>query len=293
MTLFQHNYSIKTESECNREVRGLSTAHIPPVADGNNTERENTHQIAIEPAKLETWRGASRIKISHEKIQIPQRGGGQRGAVTLFSRQSRKRLLDTLAEIDKTEKPLFLTLTYPSKFAADARVWKNDLEKFYKRMKRKFPAASFIWKLEPQKRGAPHFHLFVWGMSYDALFIWARRAWFETVGSGDEKHLMAGTRVEKVRSWRGVRSYASKYMGKIFDMPMMQDLGWNQPGRFWGVKGRQNLPRVMVTVLEIMSEKQVFDMLRYLRRYSGIKGRKYRSLSIICENPERWEALLQ
>jgi hypothetical protein len=77
-------------------------------------------------------------------------------------------------------------------------------------------------------------------------------------------------------------------MGKVFDMPMMADLGWTTPGRFWGVKGRDNLPAVVADEIAGLSDEQVYDLFRLMRRYAGIKGRSYRSLSIMCENPTQW-----
>ena len=85
-------------------------------------------------------------------------------------------------------------------------------------------SASAIWKLEPQQRGAPHFHLLVWGICFSAssapcpncspiyrppLFPTAVPRWFEIVGNNDPRHLAAGTRVEAVRSRNGVMRYAS------------------------------------------------------------------------------------
>lgn len=264
-----------------KEKGGLSTAHIPPIC-----------KIPEKPASIKVWQGASLVSVSHQKFEIPQKGGGPRGTISLFSRQSKKRLMNLLGTIERTEKPLFVTLTYPGAFVADSATWKNDLERFYKRLARKFPGSSFIWKLEPQKRGAPHFHLMVWGVGYLPLLRWISRAWYQVVGSGDEKHLHAGTSVEEVRSWRGVMSYASKYMGKIFDSPMMSELGWDNPGRFWGVKGRENLPAVVADEIQGLTDRQVFEFFRFMRRYAGIKGRKYQSLTISCENPTQWLRLL-
>jgi hypothetical protein len=51
-----------------------------------------------------------------------------------------------------------------------------------------------IWKLELQDRGAPHFHLLIFGLRYLPAALLARR-WYEIVGSGDVNHLSAGTSV--------------------------------------------------------------------------------------------------
>jgi hypothetical protein len=54
----------------------------------------------------------------------------------------------------------FVTLTYPELYAEDWRVWKRDLEAFLKRIQRKYDyMVGCCWRVEFQKRGAPHFHL--------------------------------------------------------------------------------------------------------------------------------------
>jgi hypothetical protein len=57
-------------------------------------------------------------------------------------------------------------------------VWKNHLELFFKRLKRRFPQSCAIWKLEFQTRKsganqgkiAPHFHLLLWGVPWEFDF---------------------------------------------------------------------------------------------------------------------------
>ncbi len=130
--------------------------------------------------------------------------------------------------------PLFITLTYPAQFSADPQDWKRDLDAFLKRLKRHFRIVAVVWKLEPQERGAPHYHLLVFRLE-DIPRQWVSQAWYEIVGTGRAEHLRAGTRVEVIRSWNGVMSYASKrYMGKVIEhIPTW----WKNPGRFWGVSG--------------------------------------------------------
>ena len=48
----------------------------------------------------------------------------------------------------------------------------------------------------------------------DCFHEWLARIWYEVVGSGDFRHYQAGTSCERVRSWKGVACYASKYMSK-------------------------------------------------------------------------------
>jgi len=57
-------------------------------------------------------------------------------------------------------------------------------------------------------------------------------SWYRFVGSGDEKHLAAGTRVERLRKQDGARRYAVKYAGKMKQKHVPKD--FRNVGRFWG-----------------------------------------------------------
>jgi hypothetical protein len=205
-------------------------------------------------------------------------GGGLRGMAT-FSKNSRRRLLFTMCKMKRGNVPLFVTLTYPSVFpdpVNDRVVYKKHLEHFFERLERRFPGVAVLWRLQFQKRTAPHFHLFVWGVDYVRLLMCVSKMWFETVGSGDVKHLSAGTRVEKLRSWRGAMGYAARYLSDV-------DENFNGfVGRWWGVKGRVNLPWA-VFVVACVSPKNAQTLIRYFRRYAHLKTRDYMGLTIICD----------
>lgn len=96
-------------------------------------------------------------------------GTGQRDKITGWSRKSRARMVATMAELDlaplllQDGQPAMVTLTYPGDWetvAPDGPVVKAHLVQFFKRFERAWGTAwSGIWKLEFQRRGAPHFHL--------------------------------------------------------------------------------------------------------------------------------------
>ena len=133
-----------------------------------------------------------------------------------------------------------ITLTYPAEYPEMFTCWKKDLKYFAHQLAYKYPNAGFLWKLEPQGRGAPHFHLLVWGIPLIDR-EWLSLTWYKIVGSDDERHLRAGTRVEFVRTFNGVMCYAGKkYMGKECEAPR----NWpKNVGRYWGMYGRNNIPR--------------------------------------------------
>jgi hypothetical protein len=146
----------------------------------------------------------------------------------------------------------FVTLTYPAAFPT-AQASKKDLDAFLKRLERSYGQLWVIWKLEPQRRGAPHFHLLVYlGSTFhaDDLCTWAAHAWHELAGGGDPNHLkwhlgQLGNRrcVETVRDWQGVANYAGKYLGKV----SIGDEEWKHPGRFWGERRDELAPITIIT----------------------------------------------
>jgi len=61
-----------------------------------------------------------------------------------------------------------VTLTYPAEFPV-ARASKEHFRKWLAKLHRRHPGAWGIWKIEPQERGAPHYHVVLflpdaWGM---------------------------------------------------------------------------------------------------------------------------------
>lgn len=250
--LLQSRAACRVQSQDpDRAGLGLSIAHISPAF--------------IDQALNGTF---CRVKIPNRQVIEHKRG--DRGAISDFSRQSAKRLYDTVMSLDREQagKPIFVTLTYPRQYSADPKDWKRDLDAFCKWVQRVYPCLGLLWKLEPQDRGAPHFHLLIFGGS--GYFIPHRQVaikWNQIAGRGDRDHRLAGTRVESIRSWNGVMSYASKnYMGKS---GMRIPDWWRRPGRFWGVRG--NLPiRYSRTV---MSDRAANIAKRTMRRFMQARYR--------------------
>ena len=119
-----------------------------------------------------------------------------------------------------------------------------------KRFFREWGHVALFWKLEPQQRGAPHFHLLIFASSPENARLqcrWWARAWYEIAGQGDANHLkfhlgQLGNRpcCEPIKSWNGVTSYAAKYIGKVVDVSKIE--GWEHPGSYWGKRHYELLP---------------------------------------------------
>ena len=111
---------------------------------------------------------------------------------------------------------------------------------------------------------------------------WASLAWYHVVGSHNLDHVQAGVRVESLRSWGGVASYAAKYLSKA-DAEFMGGIEW---GRSWGIFNRVAMP--WAKMLEIQLDNEVGVRLRrvarhYLERRLGRRLRKPYGITLYCD----------
>lgn len=224
-----------------------------------------------------------------------EQGKGHRGKITEFSGKSRQKMMETLCKIDRDAHTLFVTLTYPGLWNASPSVWKRDLDVFWKAVKKKYPYASAIWKIEPQQRGAPHYHLLVWGVDY-MHHQWIAYRWWKIVGSGDKQHLFAGTNVQKIKSRNGAMAYVSKqYMGKDVKLSDEQKARMGSMGKWWGVLARNDVPwseRIAAPIPEVIGvhvKRLARRMLLSRRNKEGKRCTPKRRKVKITENGrEKW-----
>lgn len=179
-------------------------------------------------------------------------GKCKRGNVDRFSQASRKRLLEKLARLKPPQydgyryRVSFLTLTTQKIF--HPRLAKDYLASFFKRVARKFPHMSAVWRLEFQERGAPHFHAVLYNAPYIAK-EWIQKSWGEIIEQ-DEPF----TRIERVKSYRHLMFYAGKYMAKVVEEVVLSSGAYltgegkdlygpdDTIGRHWGVYNAAMLP---------------------------------------------------
>lgn len=238
---------------------GLTDAEIQATWATDPRRPVEYHDPITDP-RLTVARHGNLMKLHGSTRDGLALGGGRRGVVTGYSRQSRARLMELVASVDRRVPAslwLFVTLTYPGVYSDDPAEWKRHLDILFKRLLRAYPTCCALWRLEFQQRGAPHYHLLLCGLAY-LDYRWLREAWYQIVASGDDKHLRAGTRVEAIRSYGGVTHYASKYVGKVDpNAPKIKT------GRIWGIHNRQALP---VATLDLPLVWAEFHQLRRLMR---------------------------
>lgn len=203
------------EGECG----SLVTAHIGPVLD----------PLGITVVASENFLSV-RIDSPVGKSKIAS--GGLRGKVKEFSSSSRRRLSKLVNCLAGSCS--FITLTYPFCYPG-ARDAKNNLRAFFKRIQRRFPQSGIVWKLEYQKRQAPHFHIFLFGVPFPEIARF-RQFWFQIAKCyvplhQDPKYFFKhGFKADCVDS-QGARIYLAKYVEKGDDVE-------SHEGRFWGKNGK-------------------------------------------------------
>lgn len=158
-------------------------------------------------------------------------GDHKRQAVTEFSDDARRRLAFVAANTSVNFQTM-ITLTYPNCFPGNGKLVKKHLRAFLMRLRRNYDKPDYLWFLEFQKRGAPHFHVLITTRYTPAMKSYISQAWYEIVGSEDAKHRKAGTRVEAVRSKDGATRYALKYAAKMRQKEVPGD--YQNVGRFYG-----------------------------------------------------------
>lgn len=150
----------------------------------------------------------------------------KRSKIIKFSKRSARRLRHLIRNTEDMWR-VFITLTYPENYPGNGRETKAHLNAFLQYLRRK--GIKSVWVLEFQSRGAPHYHIIASGhIQKDDI---AGR-WYRIVGSGDEKHLRAGTRIESIKSKRHLYGYLLSYIRKLDQKTPPE--GFEDVGRFWG-----------------------------------------------------------
>lgn len=209
--------------------------------------------VADTVVTAEVYRKDVVFKVRADVRRPPQRVS-KRGVIKGFSPASRKRLQLLVRNTADMWKG-FVTLTYPVEDAPrDGVTCKRHIHAFCAWLRRN--EVAYVWILEFQRNGTAHYHFLVRG--WVPRDVWVKNgrkvkigtpgatlaerglesAWFDIVGSGREKHRMAGTRVEAVKNPDQVGIYMSKYVSKLVDKDGFQTkavpTGFERVGRYWG-----------------------------------------------------------
>jgi len=251
------------------------------------------------PMSLDIWADGSLVqtrRLQNNNLNIDyagKRARGPRGQVDCLTSNARRRLSATVAMLRRSVTCHFITLTYaglpenwdPSFFVSGPpvplpgpRQAKQELRAYFKWIRYQYPDFAAVWKLEPQERGVPHFHLLAYGLPDDADVMDSLRSrWHAIAGRGQDAHLVRGFEADYLGADADkARAYVSKYVAKGDALLLNPDHGPHaglSPGRFWGLEFRESLPFSDCFTMEIDPDFSAFA-IRTLRRMQQAKMRQ-------------------
>jgi hypothetical protein len=228
----------------------------PPSAKSTQQAKSDFLEFVYDLAPVVGFRVMKNDVVTVRKARYPEDlssrlEGAVRGDIEFLSSKSRKRLA-LIAGNSPVVMRSFVTVTYPAEFPCDGILVKKHFNALLKRLGRFLGPFQYLWFLEFQSRGAPHFHVFLdralpeplksmersTGRRKKSCLVhwpwqdWISAAWFDIVGSGDEKHLRAGSSWEKVLKPDGAARYVAKESYKTFQKVVPKE--YQNVGRFWG-----------------------------------------------------------
>ncbi len=269
----------------------ITKANIEEVLTGLEVKGRNlakdlndiSYSVSFSPGSIRIARS------SHERLGTKSENWQPRKAGVAWSNKSRSKMLERFSTLDFTpfedESNIiaFLTLTYPSDWlnvAPTSRSAKRHLLNLRKRFEREFSRPFYaLWKMEFQRRGAPHFHLLAPVPKGPEFRLWLSKNWTEVVNHPDEleraKHLLAGTGVDKAKgiaadSAHRISYYFSKHSSankgpkEYQNTPPDEWVLTGAVGRFWGYWGLN-----VATTLVAVSEADALFIARSLRRWQN------------------------
>ena len=165
----------------------------------------------------------------------------RRGEVQMFSAKSASRL----TRMARNASPALVSqfcLTY-HQGAPDGVTAKKNLDAWLAALRRAAPGVGYLWILEFQSRGVPHFHVWLTAPYSEALWKRLGAAWNRIAEPASPQHLWWHTEERPdPRTGRPQRSfmawdmkgagYLRKYMSKEAQKCVPDGFGWC--GRFWG-----------------------------------------------------------
>lgn len=225
----------------------------------------------------------------------------ENGDIQSFSADSRRRLIKKFLRLERSRLSAgsFVTLTYHEDWTTEREDIQQDLNAFLQALRRAYPEACYLWRLEFQSRGAPHFHLMIWGPAsgdpydLDELRQWVRKTWTRIADQDSAAHAEWGTDTRRLTSWREAMAYVSKYVAAAGNEGDVE-----YSGRRWGAA--QSLPTTPTARFHV-SESDAHIIRRICRKLLAkrlgeehplVEHLKTGRKALIGLNPSTWMDLL-
>jgi len=161
----------------------------------------------------------------------------------------------------------------------NGRELKADLNNFLTQLrylaKKEGRKIYYLWVLEFQKRGAPHFHLLLSVPPDRKLQFQIAKIWHRIAGHGSADHLAWHLRPGNFLNWDTRPGYLTKYLEKADQKNVPYE--FEEIGRFWGAS--RNLieaPRDIETadLLRLLSPDEIKSIVRWIGKWHERKIRQ-------------------
>jgi hypothetical protein len=223
------------------------------------------------------YENAFQILVDRDEKKKKYRATPKRGIIRNFSQASRNRLLRLFSclQYSKFYNTYFVTLTYHNRNEPKRATCKSDLNVFLQYIRDNYPLSHYIWRLELQKRGMPHFHVILFNMpqtdlkAEDKLRHELNIAWHRIADPTSSSHFSYGFDIKRLISFKQAFFYISKYCAKIDN-----NLDCKKLGRIWSRS--VDLP-VGPTCIVTLSTTEYYFIRRICRKIiEKRKGKKSR-----------------
>lgn len=267
--------------------------------DKVETSESFHYSLELSPGSVRITRSSSIPRISKLDSYKP------RTEITCWSAKSRSKMVSRLCSLDyqpmlgqPKRTPCLITLTYPGNWqqvVPDGVAAKRHLKLFRSRYQRMWgEQLRAVWKMEFQRRGACHFHLFTSVPNRPGFAEWLSQTWTDIVSPPDpnerSRHLLAGTGIDYTTGARGtdpkrVAVYFSKHNSpnqgskEYQNRPPAEWIAAGSVGRFWGYWNIEPL-----TVRVPIGESDALIVARVLRRWTAANTRPVRrKVERVCQ----------
>jgi len=215
------------------------------------------------------------------KFHVPERSGNpsrsevrKRGKIHEFSKRSRFRLFTALAMIKRKLpiKPLFVSMTYHYSFTKKKGIHYDHLHNFLVQLRNYNPDVQYIWRIELQKRGAPHFHFIIFPGGPRKAYNKSKyihkisQLWHSISDPVSRAHERFGVQTTEIKSYQHACYYLSKYCAKIDE-----DIALITERKQWGCS--RNLPFEVLSS-SVVVKGRAFHIIEQIRRWLIANGKE-------------------
>lgn len=165
-------------------------------------------------------------------VPPPDVSRGTRAEIFEFSDKSRANLRHVCNNSGHLVKSQF-GLTYHEQWPEDGREVKRHLKAWIKQLRRLYPGIAFLWVLEFQKRGAPHFHVYLSELPDREKQIRLADSWMKITKGTDAQAQFHAHSTNWTKWAMNDASYVMKAYACKKDQKEVPEQ-FHNVGRFWG-----------------------------------------------------------